>query len=133
MIWNDVLIETKLSEKQIRKAFAEIFKVPWERCTVVMNVEDFPELGHFLIVCHKSAFKGPFWIHIGIYLFDRALENAPSIDDFAFQLASIENTRCLIPSESLNPVEYILYNKEGVKRIAYIDADLMDEDVVELT
>ncbi|WP_152005939.1 hypothetical protein [Desulfoluna spongiiphila] len=131
MIWVDIIVENTIPNWKLGKVFQELLNIPLERIQIIEGYDDFPDTNTMSLVCQKSLFHAGFVMMLSIYLFGEIAENNPNHDGFVSRFSMLTNCKCLLPSESNNPSQMLLY--EGTtKEIVYIDENIFERDGIYL-
>ena len=127
MIWTDIIIENMIPDRQICFILQKLLNIPSDKIQVIGDYDDFPTINTMIAVCQKSIFKAGFVMMLSIYLFGKITKNIPSIDDFALNFSLLSNSRCLIPTDDVNPNQMYLF--EGSKKeIIFIDENRLENE-----
>lgn len=128
MMYTDILVKENINNKCITDALITIFKVEFCEITVVNGIDNFPKVEDDKIICVKEIFEQGFKLLLSIYLAEQKIKNIPTLNKFSSDFAIAVNNDCLLPSETVNPYEMILFTKDGKEEIVYLDVDKYDNE-----
>lgn len=126
MIWTDLIVEKKISDRQIRVVLQKILNVKMSKIQIIKDYDEFPEAKTMFVVCQKVMFEAGFFMMLSIYLFGEIETSTMEIEEFASAFSLLSNSRCLIPTGDVNPNQMYLFDK-AKKEIVFIDENKLDD------
>ncbi len=132
MHWDDLQIERRLTEQELRDWIQQVFGIEAGLIAVGRQYDDPTEAelsSHVLVLW--DLFKGDFPFRINVVVREPGLERvdqAAAID----RLARDTGARLLVFDDSPEPDHVTLVSPDGARRGAYIDPDALDDDSYEI-
>lgn len=122
MIWQDLLLEQKISWPLLRTALANALAARAELVSVVSSVEN--DTSNSPIVAEVGEAQGQFRMRLSLYLRDYPV---PPMSEAMSKLASLLDTRILVSDDSPNPYSMILIAAGCAPRKVALDVDRLDQ------
>lgn len=133
MIWNELLLNKKITSFELCQAFSEVFFVASTEIAITGNIEK-QISENIKILCHTFVCATDFPLRLAIYIRDENLASSLSINDQLLvvgKLAERLSVTILISDSSINP--YKMLKVTGLDCYEEVFVDLSDYDSCEET
>ena len=132
MIYTDILVNSDIAELTMKNILAQVFHTSEEKVKIIYDIEEFPELGHYKVICQKQFIKGSFFLLLGLYLYENLEEHPPEELKIIEKFAKLAKADCLMDSqiddgEVSNPYAFLLVKKDGTKKEIFVDPEKLDD------
>lgn len=126
MIWQDVVAQHSLSDREIVEGLAAAFEVEDTQVVVCRSEEDFPEPGNSKVVCLVSERSKGFRLVLSIYTY--FLDSQPYPNVVVKKIAKLTCSDVLISDGSINPYTMIRLTPDGGSARVFLDAQRLDDE-----
>lgn len=131
MLWQDILIDRRLTDQEITDALAGTFAVNPADVQVIEDIAD-PSItirDGIRVLCEAVPVEGDFVLKLALYLRDEALEQLTvSRDDRKLigQFCLLGNCVALMDDGEIDPYRWLLVRGVADTQPVYLDAEAMD-------
>lgn len=126
MIWQDVVVERPLDDREIAEGLAEAFGIGLDQIAVVRDQNDFPDRHEATILCLASTRRSGFRLLLTIFTY---LEGSqPESVRVLEQIARSCQTKILISDDSTNPYTMVQIRPSGESVGVNLDVKRLDEE-----
>ena len=130
MVWQDILIDRKLSKAELTEAICTVFNISTNEVLIVKSITDIEVNNSVRIICQTLATCTTFELLLSIFIRDELL--VPSNDVLVIsRFCELLKCTVLMSDDSENPHSMLLV--KGIKTIERISINLEDyENVTEI-
>lgn len=122
----DLILEKKVSKKELQKAISDSFNIPEKSIVITDDYVDTPLTDDVRLWCMANETDGDFLLVCQFFIRDKSIENCPEM--ISKKIGCILGSRCLIPDDSLSPLTWIMISPDGSKKSVILDSDELDND-----
>lgn len=127
MIWQEFLVDTTLTDAEVRDGLGQLFQVPHQNILVTDDIAEVEVTTQVQILCEITPVSGDFSLKVSVYLRDPDLEQYGNELNIK-QLCGILRCKCLLPDTSPNPYSWHLIEGLDNEWQVYLDPIKLDEN-----
>jgi hypothetical protein len=125
MIWEEVLVDRRLTRDEIADTVSKLFSVPSSDVLVVDDIAEVTTGRPVRILCERMPVSGDFWIRLSIYLRDCDLEDLDSKMAIR-KFCDLLRCKCLMSDDSIDPLSWLLVSgSSGIEPVS-LDAEQLE-------